>query len=182
MTQVEFIKHVRRFCKENDVKFSLSKTRPKIYNSQIDGVFTGDMLYVYKSDNYIFVLVHELAHMLQSQMNTRKWKSVSAKEFTDFESGSCNSELIKKIQQLELEAEHIAICIIKILNLPVCIDDYIIRANILLYSYSYTKLTSIPCMLIPKEIDYKVPTKLLRTYDKIPTRLKERFNELCNRK
>lgn len=195
-SEKEFIKHVRRVCKEYNVKFLLKNTK-KIKIS--DNIFCGGYFEDFskkkgvlacaaKNKDYLLLLVHEFSHMEQWIEQTQVWKNAkhsgSIDEWLDGKS-ICNiNSKIDKVKMLELDCERRALENIKKFNLPIDLKIYAQKANSYILFYNYIKETrkwskpgKAPYSEVNRNLFEKCPSKIMndKYYEKIPTRVYRLF-------
>lgn len=192
MEKQEFVKYVRKFCKEYGIKCFFYK-KEKFKDS--DGSF-----YINKQSKNLFVatgselwfntLIHEFCHVLQfvdGDFITNK-ESESLEIYDSWLLNKCEDKSLVRdsvsvILRVESDCERRSIKLIKEFDLPVDIIQYTKWANIILYSYLYGyKHRFWPkSILAPNYPEWNiVPTNLDREYKYLPRYMENFLTKIHN--
>lgn len=200
MTEEEFVKYVKKECRNNNVKCILTQTG----YLRMDGIPCSGMFYevngnqggilkvAMKNDLAYEILVHEYCHMTQWIDKIDEWKKhqrIDSLKFTGWLRGNkCKSikKYIEWIIALELDNEKRSVNVIKKLNLDfIDIDLYIKRANAYLQFYNWVLenrqwATKNKPIYKSDEVISLVPAKFNMNYSRIPYKLSKAMSDYYN--
>lgn len=188
---MDFLRHVKEVCKENDVRFYQGRGKfIKLSDSiKCAGYFdhTNKVLaYASKHPFALGILVHESCHLDQWLENPKFFKEfdkcvvidewLSGKEV----SSKRLDDAIKMAMELELDCEKRSVKKIKKFNLPLDPKVYTRRANVYIYFYLWLRKTrrwsspsNSPYQIA--EIVNSVPSRFLKEYKTLPKYLEKLF-------
>jgi hypothetical protein len=193
-----FLKHIRKKCKEYNVKLVLKNTK-KIKLS--DNIYVGgyfwdepdkyELACALKNPEYLNLLVHEYSHMEQWVENSSIWKDAKyvthVDEWLEGRDIRDIDQKIDRVKMFELDCEKRALENIKKFNLPINTKMYIKKANsyILFYNYlkesrKWSKPGKAPYAPKNNELWSLCPTRFMSDsyYETIPKKIYKKFVEL----
>jgi hypothetical protein len=194
----DFLKYVRKTCKENGVKVKIGRGRlvkMTPFNFKVAGYFDEDEKLLHcgiglNESDFLSTLVHEFAHVLQWIDGDYAYKNCGHEKYGSVQNVVCqwikdevdvkNKDLIsytKKMIACELNAERRAVKLIKEYGLPIDIKRYSEHASATLYTYWMTLKT--------KKWDFKIGAKqraasggsLRRSFNSLPKKVETSFLE-----
>jgi len=196
----KFIDAVRKECKENNIKFIMAdKEFLKIHGGACSGYFqesedkTNAILAVATKkprSQWLGVLVHESCHMDQFLEGKTIWEEADEaledfEEWVAYEKELTQKQIdnmIRTIQELELDCELRTVRKIKQYGLPINLKTYAKSVNIYLYSYEFMRrhrgwhyFSSRSSSLFPL-----VKDKIQKSHRRLPKPLYEKFRQLAN--
>lgn len=138
-------------------------------------------------NNWLPVLVHESCHMDQWEQNIDLWKNSNDMPYNIFEDWligkRCNKEkahkCINALRDLEIDCEKRAVKKILKYKLPICIKEYIQKANCYIFFYNRMKKTRKWCVgnLYKPEILSVIDSDWYESYNEIPKKLDAMFKK-----
>lgn len=194
-----FIETIKREAKDVNVKIILPKSKTVITNGvKVDGYFDDiDLEFpVLKCpvgkprSEWLPVLVHEYSHLRQYIEKCSEWQE-SDKEKSDviFEWINGKDFHLKKLKlsfrrtvEIELDCEKRSVEHIKAFDLPINVDDYIRKANSLLFFYNYVftvrRWYKISPFAIPKVYN-KFRKDFKADYNSLPNKYVKLYEQYC---
>jgi hypothetical protein len=194
----DFLKYVRKICKDNGVTLKFGKGRlvkMQPFNFKVAGYFDEEEKLLHcgrglNESDFLSTLVHEFAHVLQWIDGDTTYKNCDHEKYGSVQNLVCqwikdevsirDRELInytKKMIACELNAERRAVKLIKKFDLPIDIKRYSEHASATLYTYWMTLKT--------KKWDFKIGAKqraasghsLRRSFNSLPKKVETSFLE-----
>lgn len=190
MTEQEFVQLVKKECKYYGVKLYL----PKVHNCYMGkgrcaGYFAHEipeLRVAMLNDVWFPTLVHEYCHMRQwIEKDPTSMKCLEDKSYEAWDKMyrgiDVDMELhFSNIRDLELDNERRSVALIKELDLPIDIGEYIRKANCYIMFYNYMKISKKWAKTPPyknKRLLAEFPNKFSLNYTKLSKRLETIFRE-----
>lgn len=135
----------------------------------------------------LYTLVHEYAHFLQLIEGSKIWDKFENNGYeigVIFDKKSPSEARLRcceMIIKLELDCERRAVALIHQYNLPINIDEYIQRANLVLFKWVHSKNTTDWVKTTDKQFDSLCeicPPVFLKSYKKIPKNVESEFKKI----
>jgi len=150
-----FIKYVKRICAEHDIKLDLRRAKKLRLSDNIkcSGYFDDVnrvLAVAMKSEDSLGVLVHEFCHLMQyldyTRGRFRRWSiaTTALGKVDSWLAGTPVTNLKRAVgyaRDLELDNEKRTVAMIQKWDLPVDIDDYIMKANAYILFYNWMHKT-----------------------------------------
>lgn len=190
MTEQEFVEFVKKECKYYGVKCSLTKSKKCNFGKgRCSGYFdqaVPELKVAMGNKDWLSILAHEYSHMRQWIEKDPIWmKCIEEKSYEEWERSIQGHEIdieyhFSNARDLELANEKRTVSLIKELNLPINVKDYIKRANSYIMFYNYMKITKRWCKIKPYEserIMAEMPSTFSLDYTKLSKRLETIYRE-----
>lgn len=193
--QLNFINFIKKECTKRNVIVNIVDYPLFIEGESITGSFDGNNLICTTSDGGWFsILIHEYSHFLQKLENNKFYlyciENFVMQNLMDWWNRKLElledvlDKYFNAVINVEADAERKTNKLIKRWKFPIDIEEKNKSVNTLLYFYSYMRKTRNPwfdfkCPRGIPELVNNMPSKILRSYKKLPDSYEEIVTKEC---